>query len=88
MAEWLKAADFKEEAKEIHMETQGVDWDERVFSTRIGTEEALRLRLRNNPQLESKKPIDITVDNIATQVRDEELEWDKDFDKRAKAFPD
>ena len=32
--------------------------------------------------------MDITVDNIAPQVRGEELEWDKDFSRRVKAFPE
>ena len=80
--------EWKEQAKEMHMETQGIDWDERVFKTREEAVEALRLKVRNNPQLEGKKPIDITVDNIAPQVRGEELEWDKDFSRRVKTFPE
>ena len=36
--------EWKEQAKEMHMETQGIDWDERVFKTREEAVEALKIK--------------------------------------------
>ena len=76
--------EWKEAAKEKHMNTVGIDWDDRVFKTKEEVEKALEVKKRENPQL--KETIEINVDNVAPQVRGEELEWDKDYQNRVKSF--
>ena len=74
--------EWKEQAKEKHMETAGVKWDERVFKTKEEALKGLKELSDKNPETKGKEPIEISIDNIAPQVRDEEISWDTDYTKR------
>jgi len=75
--------EWQEQAKEKHMNTVGINWDERVFKTK---EEALKELEIQKKKTGIKETVEIDVDNVRPQVRDEELEWDKDYQNRVKSF--
>ena len=73
--------EWKEAAKKKHMNTEGIKWEKDLFRYEDKDKAIAKLKAKY-PELEDKEPIEISIDNIAPQVRDEEIGWDKAYIKR------
>ena len=77
--EWI------EQGKEEHINTTGIKWEKESFRIE-DKDEAIKKMKEKYPELKDAQVNEIDIDQVAPQVRKEELEWDKDFQKRCDDF--
>ena len=77
-------AEFKQ-SKEEHINTTGIKWEEESFRIE-DKDEAIKKMKEKYPELKDASVNEIGIDQVAPQVRKEELKFDKDFQKRCDDF--